>query len=295
MDIRQLRYFIEIARQKSFTQASARLRISQPALSKTVKNIEEEIGAEVFDRKNKSIALTDCGEVLLEAARKAVLQFDAITESLNDITTLKKGKLAVGIPSVIGTTYFAPIIARFKHAYPGIDLRIVEEGARTILTQVIESQINIGIIIAPANPEEIDIVPVMKDKNVVVVNTSNPLARKRRVEFQDLAGEAFCIFNDKFMLHGQIIARCREAGFEPHISMTSSQWDLIMELVSLNQGITVLPRPIAAKGKYAHVKILPIVPAFPWEIILITRKGNRQSYAMREFIRCVRSSFGRIK
>jgi Transcriptional regulator len=291
MDVQQLRYFIEVAKQKSFTKATDNLHLSQPALSKMIRNLEDELSVKLFDRNHKRIELTDCGENLLESAQKALLHFDSIVESLQDTMNLKKGHIIVGIPPVIGTTYFASIIASFKKSYPGVDLSIYEEGAKTVATQVMEGNVDVGVIISPVDSEELTAIPVMKDENVVVVNKKNPLADKKHAGFRDLKNESFCIFNEHFLLYGQIVSKCRKAGFEPDITFKSSQWDFIMEMLSLNQGISILPKPIATKLEYPNIKIIPLHPAFPWEITLIVRKGKYVSYAMREFINHVKNSF----
>lgn len=291
MDIRQLKYFVEVAREKSYTKAANKLFVSQPALSKMIKNLENELGAQLFNRQGKNVVLTDCGENLYEKAQKTISYFDGIQESLKDIKELKKGQITVGIPPVIGSLYFAPIISSFKRNYPGINFIMFEEGARTVYTKVIEGVIDVGIVISPVNSRELVSIPVMEDECVVVVNKMNPLSNKQHISFIDLKNEPFNSLNEHFLLYEQIISKCHEAGFEPDITFKSSQWDFIIEMVSLNQGIAILPRPIVARSDFPDIRILSLRPSFRWEITIIIKKEKYITYLMKEFINHVKKSF----
>lgn len=291
MDIQQLKYFVEVAKEKNLTKAAKKLFLSQPALSKMIRKLEEELGLELFERQNKKIRLTDIGENLFESAKKAIFQFDDIEKSLQDTVHLKKGHIIVGIPPVIGSLYFAPIISGYKNNFPGVDFSLFEEGARTVATQVSEGTIDIGVVISPVDSGELTGIPVMKDVNAVIVHKDNPLANKASVSFSDLKDEAFCIFNKHFLLHEQITDQCHKAGFKPEIIFESSQWDFIIEMIALNQGISILPRPIIARTVYTDIRIIPLEPVFPWEITIIIKKGKYVSFAMKEFINHVKRYF----
>lgn len=291
MDIQQLRYFVEVAKEKNLTCAARKLFLSQPALSKMIKKLEGELGLQLFERHNKKIRLTDAGENLFESAKKTISQFENIEQSLQDTVNLKKGRIIVGIPPVIGSLYFAPIISKYKTEFPGIEFYLYEEGARTVMSQVSEGTIDVGVVISPVESEELVREPVMKDFNVVIVHRDNPLAAKTTISFPDLKNESFCIFNKHFLLREQITARCQKAGFNPDITFESAQWDFIIEMIALNQGISILPRPITARSVYPDIRIIPLEPEFPWEITLIIKKGKYISFAMREFINHVKRYF----
>jgi DNA-binding transcriptional LysR family regulator len=291
MDMLQLKYFVQVAKEKSYTRAAKKLYLSQPALSKTIKKLENELGAKLFDRSGKEVKLTDCGKDLFEKAQKLIWDFNNTIESLQETKDLKRGHITIGIPPVIGTLYFSPIITNFRKMYPGISIDIFEEGAKTVADKVIEGDVDIGIVILPTNTRELIIIPVFKDENVVVVYETNPLALKEKISFKHLKNENFNIFNENFVLYDQIISKCHKSGFEPNITFKSSQWDFIIEMLSLDQGISILPRPILNRNKYSHIKTIPLEPLFPWELILIIKKGKYISYAGREFISFVQNHF----
>jgi DNA-binding transcriptional LysR family regulator len=291
MEIRQLTYFTEVAKERSFTIAARNLHISQPALSKMVKNLEEELGVLLFDRSEKYLFLTDAGEQLYEHAQKLLSDFESLSESIRDTEQLKKGHIKVGIPPVIGTSYFPKLIAGFRQLYPGVTLSILEEGAMNISNQVKDGSIDAGVIILPVDENKFDYIPIVADENILIVHRSHRLASRDYVHYEDLRDENFVLLNETFKLHHHIIASCRQSGFEPNVTLKSSQWDFVAELVSMNQGISILPRPILDKFNSGMILQIPINhPSVKWEIAIILKKGRYTSFALRRFIEYVKEN-----
>jgi len=292
MEIRHLTYFVQVAREKSFTKASEILHISQPALSKMIKNLEEELELTLIDRSEKNFTLTDVGKNFLEQAERMIDDFSAIMESVYDTVNLKSGYVRVGIPPVIGTVFFPRIIAGFRKKYPGIDFQMIEEGAKTIEGKVYNGDIDIGVVMLPINEVKFDAIPIIKDKNVLIVNKNHWLSNKKEIDFKLLKDEMFVILNENFMLHDYILAACKDAGFEPNIVLKSSQWDFIAEMVALNQGISILPRPIIDKFNNEFIKQIPIAQsALSWELAIILKKDRYISFAMKAFVEYVENYF----
>lgn len=288
MEIRQLTYFTEVAKEKSFTVASKTLHISQPALSKMIKNLEDELGVLLFDRSEKFLHLTDAGEELYIQAQKLLSDFESLTESIRDTEHLKKGHIRIGIPPVIGTSYFPSLIAGFRNLYPGVTLTILEEGAKTISERVEDGSIDAGVVILPIETEKFESIPIFSDENVLILHRNHPLSYKEIIHYDDLRDENFVILNETFMLHHRIIEACRDSGFEPRISIKSSQWDFLAELVALNQGISILPRPIVNRFNSSMILQIPINhPSVKWEISIILKKNRYISFALRRFIEYV--------
>jgi DNA-binding transcriptional LysR family regulator len=292
MDIRHLTYFVHVAKEKSFTMASQKLHISQPALSKMIKSLEDELGVTLLDRSVKAPKLTDAGENLLEQAQKILEAFEALSKSISDTVNLQKGHITVGVPPVIGTVFFPKVIADFRKKFPGVKFSMIEDGARKIQEKVNEELIDLGVVITPVSSSHFNVVSVIQDEIVLLVHKDHPLASKNQVIMSDLKDEPFIMTTEDFMLHHLILKVCRDAGFEPKIDLVTSQWDFIQELVSLKQGVSLLPRPILEKFNTPNIKIIPIAdqPELKWEIVIITKKGRYVSYAMKEFMNMVQNS-----
>lgn len=289
MNLKQLRYFIEVADQRSFTKASHNLFVCQSALSKVIKVLEEELAVKLIDRHGKYFQLTSEGEVLYRNGKEILLRTDEELSELLDSVHKEKGKLSVGIPPVIGTAFFPEIIYAFRKKYPAIELFIYEEGANTVRQRVEEGKLDIGIVIMPFDFEEFETFPIFRSQNKLVVHTSHFLAKYKEAEFIALKKERFIVLNETYMLHNQIIRKCKESGFKPTIVCESSQWDFIVEMVKMNQGITILPEPILKKFNLTGLSLLTLKkPSFPWDIAMIRMKEKYQSKPIQLFFKFIK-------
>lgn len=285
-----MNYFVEIARQKSFTNASKNLYICQSALSKAIKTFESELDIILIDRTSKNFKLTPEGQLLYENGIIALKVINEQLTKLQDSISLEKGSIKVGVPPVISTIYFTFTIQEFRNMYPNINLSVIEAGANTVKDKVEKGEIDIGVVILPFSSQDFNITSVFMSDNVVVVHKNHPLASKKEVSFSEIKDEPLIILNETYMLHDRIKALCAKAGFEPNIICSSSQWDFIAEMVALNQGITILPRPILSKFHSKNIRLLTIKdPEFPWNIALIVRKDKYVSKAIKLFIEFVKN------
>ncbi len=288
MDIKQLNYFIQIAIDESYSIAAKKLFISQPALSKVVKNLEQELNTKLFYSSERKTKLTDEGRVFFKKAQKLCEDFDSLVSSPCTSESAEAGHIALGLPPIVGSCYLTELVIRFQREYPNIDISITEKGANSLQQDVFMGLLDIGCIITPIFSNQFEITPIAGDENVVLVNRDHPLSEKERIQISDLRDENLLIFNEDFTLHHQIIAACRDNDFEPNISVTSSQWDFLAELVTHNFGVAILPRPILEKYEQPNSVMIPFdenEPLREWNLALIRRKNRYLSTACKHFMR----------
>lgn len=284
-DIKHLHYFLEVAVQKSFTKAAHHLYITQPTISKMVRDIEDELGMTLLDRSGKEIELTDAGKIVFEQSREIVRSFDHLSDELADLTNAKKGKLTIGLPPMIGAYFFPTILGKFRSDYPGIDLNIVEYGARKVANCVAEGQLDVGVTVGSFDRRVFDSFFFYDDPLRLVVNHSNPLSKKESIRLRDLKKESFILFPDGFSLRGMILKNCERAGFQPRIFFESSQWDFMIKLVSEGFGIALLPESMTKKADQKSVATLPIEEKdLTWRLSMIWKKNHYLSFAARTWI-----------
>ncbi|WP_453993587.1 LysR family transcriptional regulator [Bacillus nitroreducens] len=291
MDTRQLYYFIEVARQKSFTRAAQVLCLSQPTISKMVRNLEDELKVELIDRSAKKIELTVAGEIVFEEGKKILEKIDDLSLLLNDMMNLKKGKLKIGVPPLIGFLFFPEILKGFRDLYPDISLQLVENGAIKIREAVKEGAIDLGIAPLPVEEDEFNIHSFVEEDMMLFVHSSHPLARKEQVSLVDIKDEPFVHFQDDSTLYQQVIRECLKVGFRPNVIYQSTYWDFITELVKQNLGVSIFPKSLVKKIDSASIKAVPIVdPSIVWKIGIILKKDKYVSYAAREMVSYICSS-----
>jgi len=289
LDIRQLVYFIEVAKHLSFTKASLTLHVTQPTLSKMVKGLEEELDVLLIDRSARQIALTDAGEIVYIQAQKVVNGLDDLSASLYDVMNLKKGKIKIGLPPVISTLFFPTIIAEFQQAYPEVTVMLAEDGAKKVEQKVLDGEVDLGFVLLPVNEEKFDVVPFVQQEIKLLVHESHPLANRTVIDLIELKDDPFLLLSKEFTLNSRTIEICIGEGFTPKIAYESSQWDFIVGMVEKNLGVTLMPKLICDRVKDGPVKMVSLTKQFPWHLGIILAKNRYVPYASREFITLVKS------
>ncbi|GAB6991028.1 LysR family transcriptional regulator [Paenibacillus pini] len=292
MELRDLKSFIEVANHKSFTHAAEHSFLTQPSLSKSVKKLEHELGVELFDRSTRHLYLTDAGHIVYQQSQKAFAALSELNVLLDDLRNIVVGEIKIGIPPLIGTLFFPKIAQQFYKKYPDISLELVELGAKLIGRLIEDAQIDVGIVVLPADETKFNVVPFIQDEFVLFIHKDHNLAQKTTVTLQDLKDEKFILFTNDFTLHDYIIQACEGQGFTPSISYQSSQWDLIIELVSSRLGITLLPKSIFDRQNNKNIKMIPLEnPTLYWKLGVITKKDAYQSFALKEFLNMLFTEF----
>lgn len=295
MDVRQLIYFTEVARQQSFTKAAASLHVTQPTLSKVVKLLETELNTTLIDRSQRKSVLTDAGELVYERALKIIQMVNEVHLVLEDLEDLKKGHIKLGMPPLIGILFFPEMMKAFQKIYPEITITLDEVGANVVKERVFDGDLDGGFVMLPAHEEDYDLLPFTTEQVQLIVHHDHPLAAKANVSMLDLKNEKMLLFSDDFTIHDRIIEECEKAGFIPDVAFISSQWDFISQMVEHNLGVALFPESIAAKANADVIKTIPVYPVIPWEISFITKKGRYCSHAMKKFIEFIKDNYSKTE
>ncbi len=285
MELQALRYFVEVARQGGFTRAGQALHVTQPAISKMVKALEEELGTPLLVRERRQVTLTDAGRILLERAQGVLDSLRVAKEEVLELAALRRGRLRIGMPPIVGVVYFAPLLAEFHLAYPGIELELREEGSHQIEALVMNRELDVGAVLLPTDESTFSIMPFMRDELRVVVNAKHPFGRRRTLALRDVAGMPFVLYRPEFALHGHILDACHRSGFKPIVVSESSHWDFIVAMVAANIGVAFLPMTICAQLDERQVRSVRLNdPVIPWNAALIWRRDRHLPPATRAWL-----------
>lgn len=286
LDIRQIEYFVEVAKQLSFTKAASTLHISQPSLSKAIQNIEAELGVPLFYRSSKQLELTDAGQAVLVNALQVLEAFHNLRSELTDIMDLKKGQIHIGIPPIVGAEFFSKLISHYKEQHPYIEILLTEVGTKVIRQEIEAGTLDIGLVCSTSSKnEQLETIQFLKDPLRLIVHEDHPLATKRAVSIQDLIEESFIIYRKDFTLYDRIIEECSKHNFFPTIACETTQKDLFIEMVHAKLGIALLPEKIAEKIPYDTIKCIPLHnDPIHLELGITWKKHKYLSFAVREFI-----------
>ncbi|MDF2679579.1 MAG: LysR family transcriptional regulator [Brevibacillus sp.] len=285
MDIRQLQYFVEVAKQKSFTKAAHTLHVSQPSISKMMKALEEELGVVLLDRAERKMELTDAGELVYDHATKVLQLMDSLSSSIGEVRNMERGRVKMGMMPTVGSFLLPNVIALFKKNYPGIDIEMKEYSAKLLEIHVEQGSIDVGLTVLPADTEKFDVVPLQAEDLVAIVHREHWLAGRASVSLAELREEAFILFTEEYAIHDVVKQACVRSGFEPRVAYMSSLWDFVGELVATQLGISLVPRSIVRRLNNSELRIVDIsAPVIDWQYALIYRKDRYLSHAARAFI-----------
>ncbi|MET3291918.1 LysR family transcriptional regulator [Brevibacillus fluminis] len=286
MDIRQLKYFVEVAKQKSFTRASTTLLVSQPSISKMIKSLEEELGVVLLDRNERKVVLTDAGAMVFEQAQTILQMMEQLTLSVDELVHMKRGRVKMGLMPTVGSLLFPHTIARFRKEYPDIEMQMVEHKAKQLQHQVEQGELDVAVTVHPVDEALFETVPLLSEELVAIADNEHWLVERESVRLAELKNESFILFSEEFVLHDVVRQACAQAGFEPKVAYVSQLWDLVGEMVATQLGIALVPRSMVRRLNQRSIQAVTISePHIDWKLVLIYRRDRYLSYAARAFIR----------
>lgn len=245
MEIQQLKYFVEVVRQQSFTKAAAQLFVTQPMLTRSIKHLEEELNVRLLERTSKSFCLTDAGRILYERVQDFLLQYDDIFRTMTDVRSARVGEVHMSIPGVLLDVYFPTLLTCFHRHFPGIDISVVEEGSKLVASSVGSGRADLGLVMLPVGePYRFESKTLISNVCSLVVSRHHPFAKMSSVHIRDLKDETILTYSETATLHDTFIRMCGECGFVPRISYKSLMTRFCLKMVGMQQCIAVLPLPI---------------------------------------------------
>jgi len=284
MEIRTLRAFVEVVRQGGFSQAAKTIFTTQSAVSKAIKQLEEEIGVPLLNRLGHKSKLTAAGEIVYARALRILVERDALLAELDELRGVKRGTLRLGLPPVGASTLFAPLFAAYRSRYPEIDIHLVEHGAEKLEEMLLTGELDLIASLLPVS-EEFDWQEVRREPLMVLLPDNSPLAEHPSLRLADLKTMPFILFQTGFALNRVILDACKRNGFEPLVTAQSGQVDFIEQLVASGMGIAFLPRMIADQRSQALVRAITLAePGMDYHIAMVWRRGTYIPHAARAWL-----------
>lgn len=287
MEIRQIEYFVEVAKQLSFTKAATVLHVSQPSISKAIQNLEAELGVPLFYRSSKQLELTDAGHAVLTNALQVLQAFKNIRAELTDIMELKKGQLRIGIPPIVGAEFFSKLISYYKEQYPLIEIVLTEAGTKKIREEIENGELDIGLVCSSQSKNaQLNTISFMRDPLQLIVHADHPLAQHGSISMEQLREQPFIIYRKDFVLYDRIVDECSKAGFSPIIACETTQKDLFIEMVQAKLGVALLPQKICEKIHVSTIRSIPLKENTIFlELGITWKNSDYQPFAVKEFLR----------
>ncbi|NML55497.1 LysR family transcriptional regulator [Streptomyces sp. R302] len=291
MDLRQLEYFVAVAEERNFTRAAERVHISQSGVSAQIRRLEHELGAELFDRSARAVALTAAGEAALAHARAALASAEAVGRAVDEVTGLVRGRLTVGM--VVGCT-LTPLfdaLAAFHAAHPGVEVLLQEDNSDRLAEGVRSGAVDLALIgAAAATPDGLDALTIIDERIVAAVPHDHPLAGLPHLALRELTAHPLVCMPPGTGLRAVLDRACAEQDLRPSIALEAGAADAIADLAARGLGVAVLSASMASV--YAdRLTALPLADVdIPALLALVWKPAHNP--AVRTLLTHARHAFG---
>jgi DNA-binding transcriptional LysR family regulator len=253
MELRHLRYFVAVAEELHFGRAARRVFISQPPLSKQIKQLEDEVGAVLLSRSRRHVRLTEAGKLFLVQAKDIVAKAESAMEVARRVGSGERGGIMVGYIAFAGIEVLPKTLTVFRHRWPDVDIGLQRLACPDQADALRAHWIDLGFLCPPVVPDGLGVEVILREPFLAALPRKHPLSRHKMVRLADLANEQFIFSRRECHLgyRGQVAALCRKAGFELKVTKEAHEEETIFPMVASGLGISLLPastRMLRLKG-----------------------------------------------
>ncbi|MCL2778252.1 MAG: LysR substrate-binding domain-containing protein [Polyangiaceae bacterium] len=237
--MRQLTVFLEAARQMSFARTAEAMHLTQPAISMQIRQLEDVVGLRLFERTGKKLSLTQAGELFRHHAARALGELQDAEQTMNSLKGLRGGRVTVGIVST--ATYFAPkLLAQFVRRHPRVDIRFFVGNREILINALRDNEIDFAVM--GRSPDKLEAVAqeLADNPHVLVAHKSHPLAKARKVDFQQLQGDAFLMREPGSGTRLVMEAMFKQHKFSPKKTVMLGSNETVKQAVMAGLGISLL-------------------------------------------------------
>lgn len=282
MDSKHLKHFVAVAQHGHFTRAAKALHIAQPALSISIKKLEQSLGVELFRREDRQVSLTDEGEVLYEHAKRVLQQLEDAQLAIDELKGLEKGEVRLGAPSMMGSYFFPQVLMAFNSRYPNLKLTLVDAGTRDIRKMLLNGELDIGVIDDENVPQDLETDHLLQVEMLAVVAQEHPFAKQASVSFDSFFDNELVMFKSGYFHRNFLEEKAMQCNKEMRFSFETNLLPMILSIVKHEFAITALLELVTQNEK--DVVGIPFEPQVKIDLLLAWRRGGYLSMADRTFI-----------
>jgi LysR family transcriptional regulator, benzoate and cis,cis-muconate-responsive activator of ben and cat genes len=293
MEKRHVRAFLALAEELHFGRAARRLRIAQPAISITIRELEEEIGAVLFDRTRRQVALTDAGHHLRPALQDAIVSIEQGVRAARRAAAGETGRVVIYFTSIPMLSGLPAALATYTTRRPEVQIIAKQVGTRQQLDALREGSCDLALAIMPGEVAPLEAVSMGSEPMVAVVPKGHRVSRARSVRFEEIASEPVLIFprQSEPAIAEAYEHMCRATNVSPRVAMELQQTEAILAFVAAGLGNTLMPASIKRFG-FDGIATVPLVPAIQAGPTLVW-DPNRLSTTAAELLSDIRATIGR--
>lgn len=280
MEIRNLQAFAAVVKHVTFQQAARETHSTQSALSKSVRQLEVDLGVQLLERGGRRNRLTDAGEIVYRRTIGILSQIGDLQGELSELAGLGTGRLRIGLPSLATGLIFARTLSRFHKRYPNIRVELREESSTRLRELLRTGEVEMAAYMTGPMDVEFESIAIARQSFSLLVAAKNPLAGKTKVDLAKARAYPFVLFDSSYAISAVVLDACKRQGFVPEVAAESKQVDFIVELVAADVGVAVLPQVITAELSNRKVVSIELSDSrMEWRLSLAWRSGGYLSHA----------------
>jgi len=288
MELGELRVFLAVAAERSFSRAAMKLHRTQPAVSQSIRRIEDALGERLFDRATKDATLTEAGRLLREYADRLLRLSEEAESAVRDLKDLRRGRVLIGANEA-SVHAVLPLIARFRDAHPLVHVDVRRIHARQLGAEVAQGSLDFGVMtFQPAEPG-LKTVVLGQDELVMLVHPSSPLAERREVTLAECARQTVIAHNDPSHVRERVLRMFEQHHIPANILVSLPSLEGIKRAVAMQLGVALLPRRCAEaeieRGELVALQVPEV--RLRRQVRLIYRKAGERSHAAAAFLTLV--------
>jgi DNA-binding transcriptional LysR family regulator len=293
VQLQDLKAFVTVAEERSFSVAARRLHRTQPAVSQAIRRVEEDLGDRLFDRSSRNGTLTEAGVLLLEHARRLLRMADEAQAAVRELHQVRRGRVVIGANEAAVHSVL-PYLREYAAAHPDVTIEVRRVPSRRIAAELLDRSMDFGVMTFAPAERGLQSIPLGSDELVMLAHPKHPLAARKRVSIGEVGREVVIAHNDPSPARERVL-RLYERKHEPiNIQVSLPSLDGIKRAVEMGVGVAVLPRRCALteieRGDLVAVKV-PELKATR-VVRFVFRRTGELSHAAAKFLQLVRAGVG---
>jgi LysR family hydrogen peroxide-inducible transcriptional activator len=275
MEIHQLRYFVAVAEESSFSRAAAREHVAQPSLSQQIQKLEAEMDQRLFDRLSRTVVVTEAGKCLLEYARKILIEIAEARRCLDDLKRDVGGRLSIGAILTMAPYVLPKLIGKFQAHYPKVVVEILEDTTESLALRLEDGTLDVAIMSTCQQTPALEPHHLGEEPLLVLLPKQHRLAKKKNVGWSDLKSEKFLLLHEVHCLSAQVCKLLAAHDLRPELALRGAQLATIAEMVATGMGISIVPQMMVEHQLPPGCVALPLTPPAPTRELNLLRNPLR--------------------
>lgn len=285
MELRQLQYFVQVAKKQHVTKAAELMHVSQSAVSRQIRQLEEELGVTLFVQKGRNLQLTPVGQLFLTRVEQIFHDLESAVDELHEFLDPEAGEIRIGFPHSLGMSVLPQLIANFRQKHPKVRFKLKQGTFLSLIRDVRNGEIDLSLISPlPTNLDNLNGQLLFTEELFAILPQRHSLAGHQSILLEQLKEESFVMFAEGYSLRSIVMEACKKAGFVPKIGFEGEETDMIRGLVAAGMGVSLLPEmALIQSDSFMPVKIKVTDPYVARTIGLIHNADEKLSSVAEVF------------